>query len=81
MRQLNMQDIANLCVKLFKQGIDLSTLPVYLGDDDELNGVHCGWYCEVIDGNSEDENEQYLIEMINKRSGNNKLNGKGVLIS
>ena len=80
MKQLNMQDIYNLCIEL-KRNYDLSKLPVYLGDDDELNGIHCAWYCETIDGNSEDEDMVFVIDMINERSGNNELTGKGVLIS
>lgn len=78
--QLSMQDIYNLCIEL-KRNYDLSKLPVYIGDDDELNGIHCAWYCEKIDSEDPDENTQYYVEMINERSGNNELQGKGVLIS
>ena len=53
MKQLTMNDIYNLCNMLQSRGCDLSKLKVYLGDDDELNGVHNAWYCELIENNGE----------------------------
>lgn len=29
-------------------------IPIYIGDDDELNGVHCAWYRNYIPIASED---------------------------
>lgn len=58
---------------------EFNNLPIYLGDDDELNGIHCAWYVNGIDANDEDDED--FVEMINDRGGNNELIGKGVLIS
>ena len=58
---------------------DFEKLPIYLGDDDELNGVHCAWYCENIDSDNEDDED--VVDMINECRGNVELNGKGILIS
>lgn len=81
MEQLTMNDLYVICKKLKAEGYNLSTLPVYLGDDDELNGIHCGWFCGVVDSESNSKDDKYITEMINECSGNNELKGKGVLIS
>ena len=60
-------------------GEEFEKLPIYLGDDDEMNGIHCAWYCEGVDADNEDDED--IVEMINERRGNVKLNGKGILIS
>ena len=60
-------------------GEEFEKLPIYLGDDDEMNGIHCAWYCEGI--NSDNEDDEDIVDMINERSGNVELNGKGILIS
>lgn len=79
--QLNMQDIYNICMELKAKGLKLKDIPIYLGNDDELNGIHCAWYNTIIDSNDTDEDTQYLLDMINEDYGNNKLKGIGVLIS
>lgn len=79
MKQLTMQDIYEFSLKLKEKGLDLSKLPVYLGDDDELNGIHNGWYCELID--KEDFDFEYYMELINSNCGTTELEDKGVLIS
>lgn len=58
---------------------ELNNLPIYLGDDDELNGIHCAWYVNGIDASNEEDED--IVEMINDRRGNNELIDKGVLIS
>ena len=58
---------------------EFEKLPIYLGDDDEMNGIHCAWYCEGVD--SENEDDEDVVDMINECSSNNELNGKGILIS
>ena len=80
--QLKMKDITNYIIKLKNEGMSLeeiNELPIYLGNDDELNGVHCGWYFKLID--SKDKEDDFVIDMINNDSLNIKLNGKGILIS
>ena len=79
--QLTMQSILEVALKLKKQGLDLSKLRVYLGNDDELNGVHNAWYCELIENDGEEENN-CIVELINENIGNNvEDNEKFILIS
>lgn len=79
MEQLTMQDIYKFSLKLKEKGLDLSKLPVYLGNDDELNGIHNGWCCELIDKN--DDEFEYYMELIDDDCNTTKLESKGVLIS
>ena len=82
MKQLVVKDIFDCVNRLQKRGmnfVDIMELPIYLGDDDELNGVHNGWYCELIDSN--DVDSEGVIELINDNCGTTQLNGKGILIS
>lgn len=79
MKQLTMQDIYEFSLKLKEQGLDLSKLPVYLGDDDELNGIHNSCYYELID--KKDDKYEYYMELINENCGTTELEDKGVLIS
>ena len=79
--QLTMQSILEVALKLEEQGLDLSKLRVYLGDDDELNGVHNAWYCELVENNGEEENN-CIVALINENIGNNvEENEKFILIS
>ena len=79
--QLTMQSILEVALKLEEQGLDLSKIRVFLGDDDELNGVHNAWYCELVENNGEEENN-CIVELINENIGNNvEENEKFILIS
>lgn len=81
MKQLTMKDILNLALELQNKGVNLSKLKVYLGDDDELNGVHNAWYCEMIENNGEEENNLF-VDLINENIGNYvEENEKFILIS
>lgn len=84
MKQLTVNDILYM-VKVLKNErempmSDILKLPVYIGDDDELNGIHCGWECRIVD--ADDKEDEYFIEMINERSGNYSLtkNNTAILI-
>ena len=79
MKQLTMKDIYEFSLKLKEQGLDLSKLPVYLGNDDELNGIHNGWYCELID--KKDDKFEYYMVLINDNCNATELESKGVVIS
>lgn len=82
--QLKIKDLTNLIISLKQSGMSLneiSELPIYIGNDDELNGIHCSWNCAFIDSNKKDEDTQYIVDMINEDYCNNKLNGKCILIS
>ena len=56
-------------------------LPIYLGRDDELNGIHTGWCVDIVDTALQTENDKYLVEMINEDRMNVPLDGKAILIS
>ena len=80
--QLKMDDILTFCGTLRAQGMtmeEIKALPVYLGDDDELNGIHTAWYTNLVDPNEPDDKD--FVEMINEDRCNIKLEGKAVLIS
>ena len=86
MNQLTMKNIFALIKELMDNGMsvkEISDLPIYLGDDDELNGIHCGWYTNLVDADDvEDEDNMYTVEMINENRCNIKLEkGKAILIS
>ena len=79
--QLTMQSILEVALKLEEQGLDLSKIRVFLGDDDELNGVHNAWYCELVENDGEEENNM-IVDLINENIGNNvEENEKFILIS
>lgn len=79
--QLTMQSILEVALKLEEQGLDLSKLRVYLGNDDELNGVHNAWYCELVENDGEEENN-CIVDLINENIGSSvKENEKFILIS
>jgi hypothetical protein len=85
MNQLTVGNILAFVKELKDGGMPLSEinkLPVYIGDDDELNGIHCAWYTNLVDSNdTEDEDNVYTVEMINERRNNIELDGKAILIS
>ena len=79
--QLTMQSILEVALKLEEQGLDLSKIRVFLGNDDELNGVHNAWFCELVENNGEEENN-CIVNLINENIGNNvEENEKFILIS
>lgn len=60
---------------------ELRALPIYLGRDDELNGIHTGWCVDILDTALTNENDKYFIEMINEDRTNVPIKGKAILIS
>lgn len=86
MGQLTLGNIINFIRELREGGLterEIRALPIYLGDDDELNGIHCGWYTNLVDtDDTEDTDNVYTIELINENRCNIKLEkGKAILIS
>ena len=85
MDRLTVGDILVMIKRLKDGGMtlkEINALPVYLGDDDELNGIHCGWALDVVDADTDDEDIAYLVDMINEDRCNIKLEkGKAILIS
>lgn len=54
----------------------IKNMPIYLGDDEELNGVHDAMFCDYIS----EANEDYL-ELIEDNCTNSKFEGRALLIS
>lgn len=84
MDQLTINDILALCARLRQAGMtmeEIKALPIYLGDDDELNGIHTGWALDFIDANNTTDEDEWMVEMINEDRNNIKLDGKAVVIS
>ena len=80
--QLKMDDILAFCAELRVQGMtmeEVKELPVYLGNDDELNGIHCAWYTNLVDPSNPEDAD--FVELINEDRCNIKLEGKAILIS
>lgn len=82
MKQLKLGDICVFMHQLDMEGMpleEITNLPIYIGDDDELNGIHCAWYTNLVDAdNTEDA---YFVELINENRSNIKLEGKAIVIS
>ena len=85
MKQVTIKNILDIIEELKDQGLTLSEIkkfPVYIGNDDELNGIHTAWYVNILDSKDRaDEDNAYMVDMINESYGNAKLNGKAILIS
>ena len=82
MKQLTLGDILKFVAELQDAGMStkaITALPVYLGRDDELNGIHTGWYVNLVDPDEEDDAD--FVELINEDRCNIKLEGKAILIS
>lgn len=82
--QLKMKNILSLAHQLQEQGMTLNEikeLPVYIGNDDELNGIHTAWYAQLIDANIKNGSDKYFVEMINEDHHNTKLTDKAIVIS
>ena len=47
---------------------EISEIPVFIGDDDELNGIHTAWYAQKIEKSNPDDSD--LFSMIEDRFGN-----------
>ena len=79
--QLTMQSILEVALKLEEQGLDLSKIRVFLGNDDELNGIHNAWFCELVENDGEEENN-CIINLINENIGSYvEDNEKFIIIS
>jgi len=82
MKQLTLKAVIELIDDLRREGYSskqIAEMPIYIGDDDELNGIHTAWYAQVID--KENENDADFVALINEDRGNIKIIGKAILIS
>jgi hypothetical protein len=82
MGQLTLGQLLDFVAQLRREGMTLEefrALPIYLGNDDELNGIHCEWYTNLMDVNNPEDAD--LVELINEDRCNIELKGKAILIS
>ena len=82
MKQLKLGEILCLVSNLKKEGMtikEITELPVYIGNDDELNGIHTAWYIQTI--NPDNENDTDFVELINEDYHNIEIKSKSILIS
>lgn len=81
MNQLTVRDLEKM-VNRVKGLKNYQDIPVFLGDDDELNGIHYGWYIEVIRANVKDLDTKYTNDLVkNALPINKELPTKYILIS
>lgn len=81
-KQLKFGDILKLAKQLKKNGMqeeDICNLPIYIGDDEELNGIHTAFYSEMIDKDCENDND--FCALIQENSSNIICRGNAILIS
>lgn len=80
--QLTVKDLERMIVALKSAyGKDAQDIPVYIGDDDELNGIHCAWYVNHVPTVKEcNDDESYYRELINETHGNNAIGETEVAI-
>ena len=76
--QLTVGDVIDLAKALiFERGVrleDVKKLPIYIGNDNELNGIHCAGECRIID--ADDKEDECFVEMINEDRNNYELIGR-----
>ena len=82
MKQLTLEAVMQLIIELKRAGYsdkEIASMPIYIGDDDELNGIHTAWYAQVID--KDNENDADFVALINESTHNFRIYGKAILIS
>lgn len=82
-KQLTVGDILRLIAK--KKAIlgltdeEVNKIPIYVSDDDELNGIHTAYNAIVI--TTDDEDCEDLIQLIEDNCLNKKVEGLSILIT
>lgn len=82
MKQLTLNAIMCIIGDLRNAGLsskEIAEMPIYIGNDDELNGIHTAWYAQVVDKNNEKDAD--FVELINEDCCNVQIKGKAILIS
>lgn len=82
--QLTLGEVLKVARYLKKQGLsqaEVNEFPIYIGNDDELNGIHTAWYVQPISPNGNNSDDQYFKEMINQDRCNIELTRDSILIS
>lgn len=80
MQQLKFKELAKLFDELKKKYKieEIMEMPIYIGDDDELNGVHTAWYCYEI--KDKDKDSEDVIKMIKGNNTNVEFKDKAIFI-
>lgn len=76
---LNGQDIYNLLKDLKSKGANLKNVNIYIGNDEELNGIHSAFCIDIINTLDKDDKD-YFIEMINNDYTNIEYNEEKINI-
>jgi hypothetical protein len=79
--QLTLLDLENKIKSIKKITKNYKNIKVYIGDDDELNGIHCCWYIDNFNKGSLDTNEKSIIELLEETNDKLEENETIVLIS
>lgn len=82
MKQLTMKVIFALAKELQKSGMtmeEIYNVPIYIGNDDELNGIHTAWYGNILDPKNPEDAD--FITLINEDHHNFEIKSKAILIS
>lgn len=63
-------NIFNMVAKLQAKGMsiaEIKAIPIYIGNDEELNGIHTAWAIEYIGEKRErDEDQEYILDLISE---------------
>lgn len=79
--RLKLGHIFALVSRLKEEGMemkDILELPVYIGDDDELNGIHNAFTIQKI--SPENPSDSYYFELIDERTANISAENQSILI-
>lgn len=73
MEQLTFKDLKEFVVN--NHGDIPDDTLIYLGNDDEMNGAHCGWYIETINLAKVEDREYFdeMVESYNRPKTTNKM--------
>ena len=82
MKQLTLKELENT-IRMAKARYkdEWQTIPVYIGDDDEMNGIHNAWFVDIVDDKMHKEDRDTFVELINERAGNTEFKKKAIVIS
>ena len=82
MKQLKIKNLKHFIREIESCGVPISEtdeMPIYLGNDEELNDIHTCYFIEAID--PDDPENEDIKEMINSDFANAKITGMSILIS
>ena len=73
MEILNGRQLYNLLESIERKGYKLSNVNIYIGNDEELKGIHSAFSLDIIN-NCDKDDKDYFVNMINDDCGNIKYN-------